>query len=542
MYPSARFLTAFIFSLAVLALSGQVSFAAKSKLEEQYQKARKDYYSLLASSNKMSSRENWLSVAGGFSRIARSYPTSSRAPEALYNSGLVYEKMYSRFSIHSDSVSAIEAFDKVSRMRGQSLAKSAARHVDDLKYLQRKNASKPRYASTPAKKPVKLEKYAHPSVGASQGQVEVTEIKRYSRKGYSRYIIYLSGKTSFKSDRLVEPDRVFVDFKNTSIGRNVPSHASFKSGLVSSLRFGKSSGNSRIVFDLNSNPFHSITPLAKPYRLVIDFGLSPQRQPQQSSSQLASAPESSQPPPSGFSHKPAINEYPTGAIRTIVIDPGHGGKDPGAIGPTGLREKDVTLALAHRLAEKLRKRLGCKVILTRSNDKYLELDERTVIANSLNAGLFISLHANASKNRRARGMETYFLSPSRSQDELETAARENMMANFSEDPAENDIAYIMSDMSSAQKINDSVMLARYVQKEMVVGASSYARTKDNGVKQAMFYVLWRAVMPSILVETNFISNRSEERLLRNRKYLDKVAESIALGVHRYANSNKLAMK
>jgi N-acetylmuramoyl-L-alanine amidase len=237
---------------------------------------------------------------------------------------------------------------------------------------------------------------------------------------------------------------------------------------------------------------------------------------------------------------PLFNPDPN-RIRTIVLDPGHGGKDPGAIGPTGLKEKDIALDIAKRLKPILESRLKCKVYLTRTTDKFLELDERTMFANSVNADLFVSIHLNASRDRRARGVETYFLSPARSKDELETAARENMMALGSQDDIENDLAYIMSDMSNTQKVNDSSALAGSIQNNMTSALRrANIPVKDKGVKQAMFYVLWRASMPSALVETGFISNREEERRFKSSQYREDIAESIAAGLSSYGREYMVA--
>ncbi|MDH5637658.1 MAG: N-acetylmuramoyl-L-alanine amidase [Nitrospinota bacterium] len=525
----------FCFHLAILAYVPD-SFAAKPSAETLYQNARSDYYSLLASHSRIQKRREWLGVIGKFNIVSKNHRKTKRGADALYTQGLIYENMYKRFNVSSDGKKAVQVFlDVTKKYPSSPLVDDAERHIGDISFMQRKDRNAAKRYSTVHKRSRAKTGGVNTSTQKSPG-VRITNITRFSHDGYSRFVIHLSGKTAFRANRLTKPDRVFVDFLLASPGGRVSKTSFFKSGLVKSIRFGKSYKSTRVVFDLKKNAYHSITPLSNPYRLVVDFGLKPP------SGKSVSARKSK--PPRNRNRRVASIAPVTGgrAIKTIVIDAGHGGRDPGAIGARGMKEKDVTLALAKKLRARLQRKLRCKIVLTRDRDKTLALDDRTVLANSVNADLFISIHTNSSKNRRARGIETYFLSPARSQDELETAARENMIANFSENPADNDIAYIMSDMANSQKINESVMLARKVQKAMVKGVSPVANTRDKGVKQAMFYVLWRAEMPSILVEANFISNRYEEKLLRNGKYLDRLAESISNGVMEYVSSYQVAMK
>ncbi len=226
--------------------------------------------------------------------------------------------------------------------------------------------------------------------------------------------------------------------------------------------------------------------------------------------------------------------------RTIVIDPGHGGKDPGAIGRGGLREKDVALDIALRLEKMLNANCNCRVLLTRSTDVFIPLEERTAFANTNEADLFISIHANSNKKRNVSGVETYFLSPARSKDEGYVAAQENMMNMESDNEDTNDLAFILYDMQSTDKINESSRMAAMVQQALVKGLKPRHRSHDHGVKQAMFYVLHGARMPSVLVETSFISNANEEKLLRNPSYRQEIAEGIADGVSGYRRETQMA--
>jgi N-acetylmuramoyl-L-alanine amidase len=223
-------------------------------------------------------------------------------------------------------------------------------------------------------------------------------------------------------------------------------------------------------------------------------------------------------------------------LRRIVVDAGHGGKDPGAIGPSGLQEKDVTLALAKKLAKRLRETLGCEVVLTRDRDIFLPLEERTAIANKVGADLFISVHANAAPNRQAYGIETYYLNFSKNDKAAAVAARENGTSL----KEVGDLELILFDLMANAKINESSRLAAEIQRALVGRlAGQFDEIRDLGVRQGPFYVLLGATMPSVLVETAFISHPREERRLASNAYHDQAAEAIAEAVKNYARAHKL---
>ncbi|MDH5543361.1 MAG: N-acetylmuramoyl-L-alanine amidase [Nitrospinota bacterium] len=228
--------------------------------------------------------------------------------------------------------------------------------------------------------------------------------------------------------------------------------------------------------------------------------------------------------------------------KVIVIDPGHGGKDPGAVGKNGLKEKDVALDIGIRLRRILKEQCRCRVLMTRTKDVYMPLEERTAFANTSNANLFVSIHANANPKSNAKGVETYFLSPANSREAMFTAARENMIASGNRNIESNDISFILSDMSNTEKINQSSRMAESVQEALVdtLRENKY-RTQDNGVKSAMFYVLHGARMPSILVETAFISNKNEAENLKKATFRERVAKGIAIGVRDFAIESRLAL-
>ncbi len=220
-------------------------------------------------------------------------------------------------------------------------------------------------------------------------------------------------------------------------------------------------------------------------------------------------------------------------IKVIVIDPGHGGEDTGAIGPSGLEEKDLTLAIAKRLARILKDRLDCRVLLTRSKDVYISLEERTAFANKNRADLFISIHANAARRKGARGVETYFLSFEASDDEARmVAAFENNMVGIDgrvSDGKIDDIKAILWDLVQTEAHHQSASLAESIHTSILRVTGG----ENRGVKQAPFIVLAGATMPSVLVEVGFITNPIEEKRLSRRSFQKKIAEAISDGVLRF---------
>lgn len=218
-----------------------------------------------------------------------------------------------------------------------------------------------------------------------------------------------------------------------------------------------------------------------------------------------------------------------------MVDPGHGGHDPGAVGAHGTQEKNVVLAIGLNLAEKLRDELGIDVVMTRSTDVFIPLEERTAIANKVNADLFVSIHANASLNRGASGIETYYLNLAKTEKAAQLAARENGTSL----EKVSLLQAILFDLMANYKLNDSAHLAEEVQKALYRKLQGhYPSTKNLGVKQGPFYVLVGATMPSILVETAFISNEAEEERLRDSSYQERAAEGVLEGIKAYISSLK----
>jgi N-acetylmuramoyl-L-alanine amidase len=294
-------------------------------------------------------------------------------------------------------------------------------------------------------------------------------------------------------------------------------------GLLRQVRVGQFSPDVvRVVLDMSSLGSHNAFLLPDPYRLVIDI------QGNKRDESVASVEGSKNRVRPGTEKK-----IPSAGIRKIVLDPGHGGKDPGAIGVGGIAEKDIVLAVAKKLAAKLKKDMGIEVVLTRTDDRFITLEDRTAIANAEDADLFISLHTNASPNSDARGLETYYLDNTTDEAAIRLAARENGTSRKDI----SDLEFILSDMMQNLKLEDSITLAHHLHGSLVGGMSKrMSDLKDLGVKKALFYVLVGARMPSVLVELFFITNRTEGRAIGQASYQESVVDALYDGIRKYGQS------
>lgn len=354
--------------------------------------------------------------------------------------------------------------------------------------------------------------------------VEVKDIRQWSHEGYTRVVVDLTGDVEFLQKRISEPDRLYFDLKNAKIAKDITTNLPVGDGILKTVRAGQFDKETvRVVLDLQEiKDFHAFI-LEDPAKLIIDvYG----------TTKLPKAPETT---------VPGIK--PLKSVMTLVIDPGHGGHDPGAVGPKGLYEKDVVLDIALKLKKILSKNPNYKIFLTRDKDVFIPLDERTAFANGKGADLFISIHANASPRRTARGIETYLLNWTNDEEAIRVAARENnismksMKKYMDRYKKENYISKMLNDLERDFKRDKSVKLAGYVQKTIISTLDEkYSSIKDLGVKNALFYVLIGARMPSVLAEVSFISNPAEELLLSKEAYREHIAKALAEGVEAYLNS------
>ena len=365
----------------------------------------------------------------------------------------------------------------------------------------------------------------------------VSEIRHWSNPNYTRLVISVDSKTTF-TYRLLKKDpsiqvpyrRLYIDIANARLSPALQRSIPINDGLLKMARVGQYDGNTvRVVLDIESIEDFKIFPLGDPFRIVIDVTGEPVAGFAGSGDAVGGPriPAINTPP---LSSTPSLSQQLGLKVKRIVIDPGHGGKDPGAIGKKGLKEKDVTLKLAKMLEKELKGKLDADIILTRRTDVFIPLEERTAIANSRDADLFVSLHINASPRRAASGVETYTLNISNDEEVMRIAARENATSRRSV----SDLQFILNDLIKTAKTNDSVRLAEAVQLKLVTNLrSKYRDVKGNGVKGAPFYVLVGTKMPAILVEASFISNPTEESRLRDDRYLQEIVKGISKGLVEY---------
>ncbi len=349
----------------------------------------------------------------------------------------------------------------------------------------------------------------------AEERVLIKDLRYYEIANGIRVVIEGSGIVEFSKGQLKNPERLFFDLKNSSLNKELRREILLNKSAVSKIRLGQFDANTvRVVFEfVNANYEFKIIQLEDPYRLIID---------------IYSDLESRE------SKEPRISKEPKNFLkRKIVIDPGHGGKDPGAIGPTGLMEKDVVLDVALKIKELMKNKPNYEIILTREKDIFIPLNERTEIANRLKADLFISIHANASPNSYAKGIETYLLNWTDDEEAIRVAARENAISVKKMKQLKGELGFMLASLEREAKRDESVRLAGYIHNSIASSLKSSFLRPDNGVKQALFYVLVGAEMPSCLLEISYISNPEEERLLADDDYRMRIAKSIVDGIDNY---------
>jgi N-acetylmuramoyl-L-alanine amidase len=375
-----------------------------------------------------------------------------------------------------------------------------------------------------------------PSLAAAQeGAIAVTELKHWSTPDYTRVSISLEKEARFEFHKI--PSRLYLDIDGARINPGIKDLA-IGDGLLKSVRIAQYRASTvRVVLDLDSIKDFKVFTFSEPFRIIVD--VKGDRRQEISSSKEVIETAKPEPAPAEKSKpveksKPAAKFKP-GKIRRIVVDPGHGGHDPGAMSPSGTREKDIVLQIGLKLAQKIRDELGIDAVMTRSTDVFIELQERTAIANKVGADLFISIHANASLNHAANGIETYYLNLAKTEKAAQLAAKENGTSL----EKVSVLQAVLFDLMANYKLNDSAHLADEVQRALHKKAQTgYPTVKNLGVKQGPFYVLVGATMPSILVETAFVSNERDEVKLKDPQYQDLTAEGILAGIKGYITSSK----
>jgi N-acetylmuramoyl-L-alanine amidase len=311
------------------------------------------------------------------------------------------------------------------------------------------------------------------------------------------------------------PRRIFLDLERVRIGNRVPAAIPVSAGGLRRLRaFAVDDGTTRVSFDVDDAAAYRLFALEDPHRLIMDFRLSG-----------AAA---------------AANDRRAGG-PTVILDPGHGGINKGAVGPGGLKEAVVALQLAKRVRSELKRRLpGVQVVLTRESDVEVSLEERAALANGYDADIFVSIHFNASSSPNDRGgVSTFILDTSDDTQALRLAAREN---NTSEQDV-SALQVILASLYRKEQIGRSERLADLIHRyTLAAGRRMLPGLPDRGVKRALFFVLVGARMPAVLLEASFITKPEEEEALRSDRYLGLLAEGIADGIVRYLQTEKKATR
>ncbi|MFZ7125594.1 MAG: N-acetylmuramoyl-L-alanine amidase [Desulfobacterales bacterium] len=484
-------------------------------------------------------RDVWLNCIEQYESIAKKDPEGSYAAGSLFKAGSLYLDLFGYSRSPEDQERGRAYLSKVktdfadSRYRPMAEARLGERSTVPVSPAPASNADPIASLIEDATGGRNNGKPSGSRAASGIGGMQrVTGLRFWSNPSYTRVVIDADEKTPYfhhllkKDPDLKKPQRLYVDISNCRLGRDIPKLIDINDNLLIATRAGQfSSDTVRVVVDIKSFRTYKIFSLMNPFRIIIDvWGEDPGR----SSPQVAargSGAINGKLPPSALAKQLALG------VSRVVVDPGHGGKDPGAPGYLkGVQEKHITLQIGKRVAQKIRERIGAEVLMTRTTDQYLTLEERTAFANTKNADLFISIHTNAHRNRDAYGTETYFLNLATDEDAIRVAAMENATSakNIS------DLQTILTDLMQNAKINESSRLATYVQTSMSGKlASRYQQVKNLGVKQAPFYVLLGAQMPAVLVETAFISNPRECKRLLDPQYQDHLADAIVDGVERY---------
>ncbi len=599
MIYARSFITAFITCAILLSVTQPAYPSYNSEAAHKYAVASQRLSDLRKSSKKKKYRSYWIDCIHTFELVEKRYPRSPSAADACFDRAGVYQELYQFNRYSKDLDQSIQGYGRCQNAYPRhARAPEALFHIIELSLDYRKdNASaaeanekltktypdsawtaKARARITPtvlrapkSKSDREIRKTPVPVIattGKSKPAGIVKSIRYWSGGDYTRIVIDQDKEIKFQAQEL--KDRLVFDLLNTRLDPTVDKDPlPVNDGILRQVRAAQYAPDIvRVVLDLASIKSYVAFPLHDPDRLVIDVtgeggrGAEPrvasadtvtqQAEPAESEQEPEekeepkTAPQTTAPPPAKMPEarngdaKLSLSRQLGLKIKTIAIDAGHGGYDPGAIGKNGLKEKTITLDIAKRLATLVRDRLGCNVVMTRDRDVFIPLEERPFIAKSKRADLFVSIHVNATRKRRTRGIETYVQSLTASdRDAMATAARENAMSTKKLSELKTELDRIFADLTRDDKIEESLYLADSVQGSLVNNLRQVNRHADDlkaRIKRAFFYVLINTEMPSILAEVGFISNPDEEKLLKSDAYRQSIAEALYQGVKKYVEA------
>jgi len=528
-------------------------------------------------------------VVGDFEAIVRRYPTSGYGDDALWHGGQLSLDTFRKFGDEHEKATAVRLLRALAAEYPTSKLASRVPAV-----LAQIDVTLPALVPALAPARARVAPAPAPAPETSPRLATIKDIRRTVLPDAVRVTIELDSEVAFHDERLDNPARVFVDLPTTRASASFVDRTIRFEGdgdLVRQVRVGRHpNSTTRVVLDVAGISSYSVYPLYSPYRLVIDCiratpeapepphavawapshapvapAVLPSRNlaaesgrafsklfPAMSSTLLearrldpapllpstdiapAAAPTPVRPPTTNLTGGFSIARQLGLGVSRIVIDPGHGGHDPGATGK-GTTEAELVLDIALRLEQLLAKIPAIEVVLTRRTDTYVPLQERTLIANREGADLFLSIHANASPNMLARGVETYILNFASNRSAEAVAARENAASG----QAMAALPDLVKAIALNNKLDESRDLATYVQRAMIARLRGPNKNiKDLGVKQAPFVVLIGAAMPSVLAEISFLTNEQEVRLLRGSTYRQRIAEALHDAIRNYQTSLK----
>jgi N-acetylmuramoyl-L-alanine amidase len=532
----------------------------KNVLEKRYNLAKIYYQNLSTHKSLGKSRARWESNIGNFRKIYLAAPKEELGMRSLFMMGRLHYEMYRRFYQASDLEDAIAYYDDVALLFPEASLADDALYILGMLYLHdKKNRQRAsdtffqitcQYAGGDMAKSA-AEQLAElsssqppPAADTHPGKLaSVLPVKHWSTDDYTRIVVQVSAPVNYSKQLLEKqgdrPRRLVLDFAKSQVPPKACAPIPIQDGLLKRVRIGQFTRDTvRVVLDIESISSYKIFTLQDPFRTVVDVKGWEQEKKIVAKSTVPAAPLKKkiaipQQAPAVDGVAPTLAQQLGLGIKKIVIDPGHGGRDPGAIAPNGLKEKDVVLAVSLKLADILRKKFAYDVVLTRTRDTFLPLEERTAIANTHKGDLFISVHVNSAPTPRLLGVETYVLNLTNDKEAMQLAALENATSTSKM----SDLQNILADLLANNKLDESTKLADHVQSNIASGL----QIKDLGVKQAPFYVLIGARMPAILCEITFLSNPDEARRLTRDSYLSSIAGYMSTGVESYIRNAHLAL-
>jgi len=529
-----------ILSLLLLCMASPLF--AREDARQLYDRAVQLEKDLKSSGSLQQQGASWDKVIKAFRNVYYSFPSSGYCDNSLFHVAALYAEMGNTFhdplyfrrasGTYQFLIEQYPSSSLVSEAMLESiriLRQELGNEQDALVMEKRLQTLSPKTA-----KAIEKRSQATPAQPAT-----LKSVRHYTGADYSRIVIDFDKEVGFKRDRLSDPDRLYVDFENTVAYKDLLQQTfPVDDGFLKQIRIGQNNyRTARVVLDLKSIETFEIFPLYHPYRIIIDVQGKKTTPPPAAAMEPVQPPEMAQANSGG---KYSLARQLGLKVQRIIIDPGHGGHDPGAM-QGKLREKDITLDVAVRLKQILETELGYEVLMTRQEDTFVPLEQRTAFANSNSADLFVSVHVNSSRNKQARGVETYYLNFATTPEAMEVAARENAIAekNMAE------LQKLTTAIALNSKIEESHDFAKSIQTHLVSRLQKEYAANSLGVKQAPFYVLIGAQMPSILAEISFLSNQRESGLLATSRYRQSVAEGLARGVRLYVETlaeSKLTQK